>query len=81
VAKGGTEARIPEQLIDLLVLSVKLVVGAASALAIFAFMLSNFFNLPLTPAVILAVSFAAGFSERLVTLAVEPVPAPQTPNR
>jgi 8-oxo-dGTP pyrophosphatase MutT (NUDIX family) len=80
VARGGTEARIPEQLIDLLVLSVKLVVGAASALAIFAFMISNFFNLGPTPAAILAVSFAAGFSERLVTLAVESVPAPQAPN-
>ncbi|HNX09379.1 MAG TPA: hypothetical protein PKL29_04630 [Methanothrix sp.] len=75
VASGGVEARIPEQLIDFWVLLVKLVVGAVSALAIFAFLFSGFLSFePTTVAQVLAVSFVAGFSERLVTSAVESVP-------
>jgi hypothetical protein len=72
VARGGVEARIPEQLIYFWVLLVKLVVGAVSALAVFAFLKSGFLNFgPITIERVIAVSFAAGFSERLVTMAVE----------
>ena len=73
-ARSGADAGIPEQLIGFWVLLAKLVVGAASAFAIFAFLLSDFlsFREP-TSAQIMAISFAAGFSERLVTLAVESV--------
>jgi len=73
VARGGADARITEQLIGFWVLLAKLVVGAASALVIFTFILSGFLSLNTTPAQVMAVSFAAGFSERLVTLAVESV--------
>jgi hypothetical protein len=74
VARGGVEARIPEQLIDFWVLLAKLVVGAVSALAVFAFLLSGFLRFePITIAQVIAMSFAAGFSERLVTSAVESV--------
>jgi hypothetical protein len=73
VARGGAEARIPEQLIGFWILLVKLVVGAVSALALYAFLLSEYLNFATTPAQIIAVCFAAGFSERLVTSAVESV--------
>ena len=74
VARGGVEARIPEQLISFWILLAKLVVGAVSALAVLAFLLSGFLSFePITTAQIIAVSFAAGFSERLVTSAVESV--------
>jgi hypothetical protein len=73
VARDGAEARIPEQLIGFWILIVKLVVGAVSALAVYAFLLSGFESLGTAPAKIVAVSFAAGFSERLVTSAVESV--------
>lgn len=72
VARGGLNARIPEQLIYFWILLVKLVVGAVSALAVFAFLLSGFLNIePITIPLVVALSFAAGFSERLVTSAVE----------
>ena len=71
VARSGAAARITDQLIDSWVLLAKLVVGAASALAVFAFILSGFLNYEAEPAQIMAISFAAGFSERLVTSAIE----------
>lgn len=75
VARTGAETKIPDQLIDFWILLAKLVVGAASAFVLFAFVSSGdilVFN-PKTTAQIMAISFAAGFSERLVTSAVESV--------
>jgi hypothetical protein len=73
VARGGAEARIPEQLIGFWILLVKLVVGAVSALALYAFQISGYLDIAKTPEQIIVVCFAAGFSERLVTSAVESV--------
>jgi 8-oxo-dGTP diphosphatase len=78
-AKGGTEGRIPEQQISHTMIFAKLAVGAISALATYVFITSNLINIKLggngdlTPPLILAASFAAGFTERLVSRAVETV--------
>jgi hypothetical protein len=76
-ARGGTQARIPEQRISNSMTFAKLVVGAMSALAIYVFIASGLLNLKLDgnieSTLILAASFAAGFTERLVNRAVETV--------
>jgi 8-oxo-dGTP pyrophosphatase MutT (NUDIX family) len=79
-ARGGTQARIPEQQISNSMTLAKLAVGAISALSIYVFITSGIFTIGAidsakTPQVILAVSFAAGFTERLVNRAVETVAA------
>ena len=74
VARTGMETRIPDQLIDFWILLVKIVVGAASALAILVFIYSDVLKYTIdNQAQIMAISFAAGFSERLVTSAVESI--------
>ncbi len=77
-ARGGTQARIPEQQISNSMTLAKLAVGAISALAIYVFIISDIFTigaikLEKIPLVILAASFVAGFTERLVNQAVETV--------
>lgn len=78
-ARDGTETRIPKQRIDNILTLAKLAVGAMSALAVVAFITSGILNLSIigkntaTPELILAVSFVAGFTERLVYRAVETV--------
>lgn len=74
LARATAETRIPEQLLKSWFTLSRLVVGAVAALAIHVFLLSGLVafgerNLPL----VLAVSFAAGFSERLVVHAAESV--------
>jgi len=50
------------------------VIGAVAALAIFAFLVAGLLQVNgVTPGIVLAISFAAGFSERLVMSAVEKV--------
>lgn len=76
-ARGGIDAKIPDQKIIYTIMSAKIVVGAASALVISVFITSGLFNIPskdgITLGIILAVAFAAGFTERLVTRAVDSV--------
>ena len=74
LASATAETRIPEMLLNSWFTSSRLVVGAVAALAIHVFLGSGLLafgesNLPL----VLAVSFAAGFSERLVVRAAESV--------
>lgn len=76
LASATAETRIPDLLLNSWFTSSRLVVGAIAALAIHVFLLSGLLafgerNL----ALILAVSFAAGFSERLVVRAAETVSA------
>lgn len=76
-ARDRTEARIPDQRISNSMTLAKLAVGAMSALAVVAFVNSGFLRVPVEysakPELILAVSFAAGFTERLVHRAVDTV--------
>lgn len=78
-ARDRADARIPDQQISNRLTLAKLAVGAMSALAVVAFITSGILNLSIlekntaTPELILAVSFAAGFTERLVYRAVETV--------
>lgn len=76
-ASGRADARIPDQRISNIMTLAKLAVGAMSALAVVAFVNSGFLSVSKAylekPELILAVSFAAGFTERLVHRAVETV--------
>lgn len=74
--RSGTGARIPEQKIGNLMIFARLGVGAMSALAISAFIMSGLLriaDIQITPSFILAFSFASGFTERLVYRAIETV--------
>lgn len=76
-ARARADARIPDQRISNILTLAKLAVGAMSALAVVAFITSGILSIPekttATPELILAVSFAAGFTERLVYRAVDTV--------
>ncbi len=74
LAGATTGARIPDQLLNSWFTLTRPVVGAIAALAIHVFLLSGLlaFGEP-TLRLVLAVSFAAGFSERLVVRAAESV--------
>jgi 8-oxo-dGTP pyrophosphatase MutT (NUDIX family) len=74
LAKATTGARIPDQLLNSWFTLTRPVIGAIAALAIHVFVLSGLlaFGEP-TLRLVLAVSFAAGFSERLVVRAAESV--------
>jgi hypothetical protein len=75
-ARGGIEAKIPDQKIVYRIMLVKIAVGAASALVISIFITSHILHIPFqdhAPGTILAVAFAAGFTERLVNQAVDSV--------
>jgi 8-oxo-dGTP pyrophosphatase MutT (NUDIX family) len=73
VERSGAASRITDQLIDFRILFSRLFVGAASALVVFAFILSGILSYNAETAQIMAISFAAGFSERLLTSAIESV--------
>lgn len=66
--------RLPEGAATFRLAVARVAMGGAAALAVFAFLQSGLLDLGgLTPGLVLAVSFAAGFSERLVVRAVESV--------
>jgi 8-oxo-dGTP diphosphatase len=74
LAGATTDARIPDQLLNSWFTLTRPVVGAIAALAIHAFLLSGLLAFGETTIhLVLAVSFAAGFSERLVVRAAESV--------
>jgi hypothetical protein len=76
LSSGPTKHRIPEQLASHLVLLARLVIGGVSALVVYVFLISGILQLgpgDLKPGLVLAASFVAGFSERLVVRAVEAV--------
>jgi 8-oxo-dGTP diphosphatase len=75
LARNSAQDRIPQQLLSSWFTLTRPVVGALSASAIYVFLTSNLLAIGgmLSLGLILAVSFAAGFSERLVTRAVEQV--------
>lgn len=74
LARTSTRSRIPEQIAHNLITLMRVFVGAAAALAVHVFLQADILNLRITSgAQILAISFAAGFSERLVVHAVESV--------
>lgn len=72
IAGGSAEARIPEQLLSLWMTLARFVVAAVGALVVAAFLISGLLQIGGEPTsgLILAASFAAGFSERLVVRAV-----------
>jgi 8-oxo-dGTP pyrophosphatase MutT (NUDIX family) len=74
LARATTDTRIPNQLLSSWFTLTRPVIGAIAALAIHVFLLSGLlvFGEP-TLRLVLAVSFAAGFSERLVVRAAESV--------
>lgn len=74
LAKTATQLRIPEQIINSAITCMRPFLGAAGSLAVYTFLVSGIFKLgELTPFLLLAVSFAAGFSERLISRAVASV--------
>lgn len=72
LARQPRGQRIPEHLNGLIVTCGRPLLGAAAALVLYAFTRSEFlvFGLP-SPALYLVVSFAAGFSEKLIVKSVE----------
>lgn len=71
LARAGNK-RIPELLGNWSASLARLAFGAASALAVYMFLLSGLLNVgTVATGAVLAVSFAAGFSERLVVRSVE----------
>jgi vacuolar-type H+-ATPase subunit E/Vma4 len=72
IARSSNKGRIPDQLLSSWLTISRPIVGAIAALAISMFLLSGLIQLgTLTEYLILAVSFGAGFSERLLVKAVE----------
>jgi len=82
LSKGVSQARIPEQLANTWITLARQVVGVVSALVAYSFLSSGLLKIGGiafdNPHLILAVSFAAGFSERLVVRAAETL-TQQTP--
>jgi 8-oxo-dGTP pyrophosphatase MutT (NUDIX family) len=80
LSKGVSQARIPEQLANIWITLARQVVGIISALVAYSFLGSGLLKIGEfdNPNLILAVSFAAGFSERLVVRAAETL-TQQTP--
>lgn len=78
LARTSTRSRIPEQIAHNLITLMRVSLGAAVALAAYVFLQAGILSFTLTSgALILAISFAAGFSERLVIRAVESVTGKQ----
>jgi 8-oxo-dGTP pyrophosphatase MutT (NUDIX family) len=74
LAKGSDAARTPDQLVSFWITLARLAVGAMAALVAYAFLASGLLQIGSpAPGLMLAVAFAAGFSERLVISAVETV--------
>ena len=78
LAHGGVDGRLSQQVLASWVTYARLVIGAASALVMLAFLTSGLAtlvlqNVVLTPGSVLFVAFASGFSERLLVRAIEPV--------
>jgi len=74
LAKGSSEARIPDQLVNSWINLARIAVGAVAALAAYTFLISGLLQIgTVTAGLVLAVAFASGFSERLVLRAVETV--------
>lgn len=74
VARVRVRGKIPDQLLNSWITISRPLVGAISALGVFLFLLSGLIQLgQITPNLILAVSFAAGFTERIIISAVEKV--------
>lgn len=71
VIKSGTRYRIPQQLIQERVVLIRPLFGAAAALAVYTFLGAGLVTVARNSnAAIFAVSFAAGFSEQLITYSV-----------
>ena len=75
VAKSSTQLRIPEQMSGFFIVLMRIFVGAAAAIAVYIFFQAGILTLKITTSAMgfLAISFAAGFSERLVTRAVKSI--------
>lgn len=72
LAKTRTTQRIPEQIVNSWVTILRPILGAMVALGAYALLSAEFIKLgDVTPFKVLAVSFASGFSDQLVTRAVE----------
>ncbi len=72
IAQDAVSARIPEQLMESWISLARVAVGAVAAVVIYYFLLSGLLQIAesLSAGLVLAASFAAGFSERLVLRAV-----------
>lgn len=78
LAHRGVDSRLSQQVLATWVTYARLVLGAASALVMLAFLTSGLAtlvlqNVVLTPGSVLFVAFTAGFSERLLVRAIESV--------
>lgn len=82
LTKSSLKAKIPDRVITNYVTSLRSLIGAAAALAAYAFLQANVFENVISTDVtgsdagILAIAFIAGFSERFVIKAVADLPAP-----
>lgn len=71
-AEQSSKGRIPDQLLSSWLIIARPVMGIVAALALYGFLFSGLIQLgTLTPPLVLALSFAVGFSERLLTRALE----------
>ena len=74
LSSRSTQARIPEQQVDWIITAARPVIGAAAALAAYAFLQAGVLSLQDQAAgVVAAVSFVAGFSEQLILRTVESI--------
>lgn len=74
ISTGSTKAKIPNQILNSWLTILRPLLGAMSALAATVFLLSGIINFNnLSVPLILAISFGAGFSERLVIGSVEKI--------
>lgn len=72
ISRGTVRGKIPDQLLNSWLTIIRPLFGAMSALAISVFLLSGLIQFgDLTHNLILAISFVAGFSERLLLRAIE----------
>jgi 8-oxo-dGTP pyrophosphatase MutT (NUDIX family) len=72
LARTSIQSRIPEQIVHSSITLMRPLLGAAAAVAVYVFLQSGLLNfVDLSPAMLLAFSFAAGFSERLLIQSVE----------
>jgi len=83
LTKSSLGERIPDRVIGTSVTGLRALIGAAAALAAYAFLEADIFQNVISPSVtessagIMAIAFIAGFSERFVIKAISNLPAPE----
>jgi hypothetical protein len=73
LANKSLSTKVPQRITSLTATVARGVIGGASALFLYVVIGSNFLSVELTPQLLIAVGFVAGYSERLVPAAVDTV--------